>query len=271
MQNSKTTTHFRNPGQLLEYIAGIDKTVPRIQTPGSAYKPQADDLFALYLLVLRQRPAAVMEIGSGWSTLVLALALEESLTDWTLEDLRHPNKGEILSVDSSSEFSRLSISRCGQAGLAKVHVRPHVSRSIAGTFNDQVCHYFESLPIFSANLIYLDGPDSSQVEGDVRGFSSKGRDQFSSYGLPMSADILAIENFLWPGTVMVVDGRGANAEFLKTNLRRPWEYRYFKFTDQHYFHLKSDSWGRHSEKLIERSLDFSLDSFENELKTIILT
>ena len=54
-------------------------------------------------------------------------------------------------------------------------------------------------------------------------------------------------------------------------LHRSWEYRYFKFTDQHYFHLKSDSWGRHSEKLMERSLDFSLDSFENELKTIILT
>ena len=34
----------------------------------------------------------------------------------------------------------------------------------------------------------------------------------------MSADILVFEHFLQPGTLIVVDGRAANARFLKTNL-----------------------------------------------------
>ena len=36
----------------------------------------------------------------------------------------------------------------------------------------------------------------------------------------MSCDILMIENFLMPGTIIVVDGRGANAEFLRKNFKR---------------------------------------------------
>ena len=33
--------------------------------------------------------------------------------------------------------------------------------------------------------------------------------------MPMVSDILYIENFLTPGTIIVTDGRGANAEFFK--------------------------------------------------------
>ena len=55
--------------------------------------------------------------------------------------------------------------------------------------------------------------------------------------MPMSADILRIENFLQPENLIVVDGRTANARFLKTNLRKNWDHHYFKLFDQDVFEL----------------------------------
>ena len=43
--------------------------------------------------------------------------------------------------------------------------------------------------------------------------------------MPMSCDILKIEHFLKPGTIIVVDGRAANSRFIKKNLQRNWTER----------------------------------------------
>ena len=40
--------------------------------------------------------------------------------------------------------------------------------------------------------------------------------------MPMSCDILKIEYFLKPGTIIVVDGRTSNLRFLINNLQRKW-------------------------------------------------
>jgi len=67
----------------------------------------------------------------------------------------------------------------------------------------------------------------------------------------MSADILKIEFFLNPGTIMLVDGRGLNCNFLKKYLKRNWSYKYIKFSDQHIFTLNQDIKGVHSQKLFD--------------------
>jgi hypothetical protein len=59
----------------------------------------------------------------------------------------------------------------------------------------------------------------------------------------MAGDILSIEHFLLPGTVIVVDGRTANARFLRTNLQRNWSYSYFEQYDQHVFELTEEPLG----------------------------
>ena len=41
--------------------------------------------------------------------------------------------------------------------------------------------------------------------------------------MPMSCDILKIEYFLRPGTIIVIDGRTSNYRFLKNNLQRKWK------------------------------------------------
>ena len=67
----------------------------------------------------------------------------------------------------------------------------------------------------------------------------------------MSADILTFEHFLLPGTLIVVDGRTANARFLKSNLQRDWQYSYIEEYDQHFFELKEAPLGVYNQKQIE--------------------
>ena len=111
-------------------------------------------------------------------------------------------------------------------------VNYHYSQCSISTFNDRVCKFFDDLPNICPHLIYLDGPDQFSPIGNVRGVNTNHPDR-----LPISADILAIEYFLLPGTLIVVDGRTANARFLKNNLQRNWSYYYEDDFDQHYLEL----------------------------------
>ena len=53
----------------------------------------------------------------------------------------------------------------------------------------------------------------------------------------MSGDILLMEYYLLPGTLILVDGRTTNARFLKNNFQRDWKYTYYEEYDQHIFEL----------------------------------
>jgi len=109
------------------------------------------------------------------------------------------------------------------------------------------------------DLIYLDGPDQFSPLGNVRGVSTNHSDR-----LPMSGDILAIEHFLLPGTLIVVDGRSANARFLKTNFQRDWSYFYHQEFDQHFFELLEEPLGIFN----KRQIDFCLgDQFYKRMRS----
>ena len=66
--------------------------------------------------------------------------------------------------------------------------------------------------------------------------------------MPMSCDILKIEHFLKPGTIIVVDGRAANSRFIKKNLQRNWKYFYNSINDQHIFFLNEKPLGQLNKK-----------------------
>ena len=63
--------------------------------------------------------------------------------------------------------------------------------------------------------------------------------------------ILKLEYFLNPGTIIVCDGRGANASYLKDNLKRKWKYINDQENDQHIFCLKDLIIGKHNREHIE--------------------
>ena len=73
--------------------------------------------------------------------------------------------------------------------------------------------------------------------------------------MPMSADILRFEFFLEPGTLILVDGRTANARFLKSYLRRGWNYKHDSIGDVHYFELNEDPLGKYNKLKLEFCLD----------------
>ncbi len=96
------------------------------------------------------------------------------------------------------------------------------------------------------DFIYLDGPDQFKVKKDINGISTKHDDL-----MPMSCDILKIEYFLIPGTIILVDGRGANVKFLRDNFKRNWVYRYDKSFDQHIFYLNDPSIGKYNDRMLK--------------------
>jgi hypothetical protein len=117
-----------------------------------------------------------------------------------------------------------------------------------GTFNGRICTYYDNLPNIRPDFIYLDGPDQFSAGGSIRGFNCNHPDR-----MPMAADILAFEHFLEPGTMIVVDGRTANARFLRANLQRNWDYEYIEEYDQHFFEMNEPPLGKWN----KAALDFT--------------
>ena len=114
------------------------------------------------------------------------------------------------------------------------------------TFGDRIATEYEVLPNVCPDLIYLDGPSQSSAVGEVNGISTRHPDR-----LPMSCDILKIEHFLLPGTLIVVDGRTANARFLKANLQREWRHEHDEEGDVHYFEMIEEPLGKWNRRQIE--------------------
>lgn len=209
-----------------------------------AFCVELDDLCRLHFLTMSRKVTTILEFGLGKSTVVFDDALAKNsveFNDFAKNNLRRSNLFECHSVDNYENW----IDEV-KSNYKTSHVNFHLSKLQMGTFNDRVCTYYENVPNICPDLIYLDGPDQFSALGDIRGISTKHADR-----LPMAADILAMEHFLLPGTLIVTDGRTANARFLKSNLQRDWIYHHDVAWDQHYFELSEEPLGIYNHKQIE--------------------
>jgi hypothetical protein len=109
------------------------------------------------------------------------------------------------------------------------------------TFNNKICTEYENMPLINPDFIYLDGPDQFNVSKNINGFSTRHKDM-----MPMACDILKYEYFLTPGTIIICDGRAANAMFLKNNFQRKWTYQNDTKNDQHIFYLDDPCLGKYN-------------------------
>jgi hypothetical protein len=194
------------------------------------YVAELDDLIRLHFLVISRRVTTILEFGVGKSTKVFdhALTINKINHDsYVSNNLRRSNKFECHSVDTSRKWIMKT-----REQFQTSRVKYHHTKCITSTFNGRICTSYKKLPNICPDLIYLDAPDQYSPKGSVRGISTRHPDRF-----PMAGDLLAIEHFLLPGTLIVVDGRTANARFLKANFQRSWRYQYFKNFDQHFFEL----------------------------------
>lgn len=220
------------------------------------YSAEIDDLVRLHYLVTSRKVTTVLEFGVGKSSIVFDHALnlnKQRYASFVKDNLRRSNPFQCFSVDNNKDW----ITVCQNTAETSL-VNYHYSQCSVSTFNGRVCTFFDDLPNICPDLIYLDGPDQFSSLGDVRGISTNHPDR-----LAMSADILAIEHFLLPGTLIVVDGRTANARFLKTNFQRDWSYFYHEEFDQHFFELVEKPLGIYNKRQVEFCLG---EQFNNRTK-----
>jgi hypothetical protein len=224
-------------------FAAVD---PEMTTP---HAPDWDDLVRLHRLVRERRVTTVLEFGCGYSTIVMAAALRanrEEAGSYVTDNLRRSNAFEIHAVDDMPAYIESTRARVRGAGLYH-HVHLSTSEVYMDSWHGRVCTAYDVLPNVCPDLIYLDGPSQHSVTGDRNGIHTRHPDR-----LPMSCDILKIEHFLLPGCLIVVDGRTANARFLKCNLQRQWAYTHD--SDVHTFELVEPPLGPLNEKQIRYCL-----------------
>jgi hypothetical protein len=214
------------------------------------FPPELDDLTRLHYLITTRKVMTILEFGVGKSTIVFNDALiknKKKYKTFVSKNLRKSNLFECHSLDNQKGWIK-KIKSSNKLANIKFH---HAYLEM-GTFNDRACTFYKKIPNVCPDFIYLDGPDQFSAKGFIRGISTNHPDR-----LPMAGDILVLEHFLIPGTLIVIDGRTANARFLKTNLQRDWIYCHDKNADQHYFELKEDPLGIYNKKQIEFCLGYN--------------
>ena len=224
-----------------------------------AYQPEINDLYFLYSLVREKAVVSVLEFGSGWSTLALAIALNENFVefgDLHTKTIRHPNPFQLLTLDASEKWQGVALSRLTE--MERLRVSSKVVTPQLGFFEGSYCHFNDFIPNFTPDLIYLDGPDHDQVTGEESGFKYDER-----FTPPMSADLLRIEPYLWPETIIVADGRTSNVRFLESRFKRNWQVLHDPFGDRSLFRINEPAFGIISEEHINFRLSHSR-KFQNK-------
>ena len=209
-------------------------------------QPEIDDLCRLHYLVCMRKVTTILEFGVGKSTLIFNHAMEKNHQNFGHQIknnnmIRRSNKFECHTIDDQLKWIR-NVKKKNK--IKKVYF--HHSSVKMSLFNGHKCTLYDELPTISPDFIYLDGPARFSAKGKINGWTTNFPD-----GVPMSADILTIEHFLMPGTLIVTDGRTANARFLKSNLQRDWIYCHDESFDQHFFELSEKPLGIYNKKQLE--------------------
>lgn len=216
------------------------------------FPPEFDDLCRLHYITISRKVTTILEFGLGKSTSIFGNALylnKKNFYKYSSKNLRRGNLYESHSIDNYQSWINQTRENIPEYLFNGNYVNLHLSKLITSEFNGRICTFYDPLPNISPDLIYLDGPDQYSAIGDIRGLSSKHQDR-----MPMSGDILALEHFLQPGTLIIVDGRTANARFLSSNFQRKWAHYHSYKWDQHFFELQETPLGIYNERMIRHCL-----------------
>lgn len=223
-----------------------------VPTEYKPFEPKYDDLVRLHCLILKRKVLTTLEFGSGYSTAIMAHA-KSILSDNFINDVgqfRVDVPFHVYAVEEDQRFLDVTQDRLKKSELESYAT---ISRSSVDMIlhDNRVASVYSRLPNISPDFIYLDGPSQYATTTDINGINFN-----SPCRMPMSADILRFEFFLEPGTLIVVDGRTANARFLRSYLKRNWDYVHDPVGDVHYFELVESPLGKHN----KAKIDFCLGS-----------
>ena len=203
------------------------------------YGIEIKDLCRLHWICLSRKTTQVLEFGSGFSTLIFAHAmkyLRSSHLNWAKINTRLDDPFKVYSIEESSKYAKITMTRLNSY---KDFVDIHISDVNLTEINGKFVTLYETLPNVFPDFIYLDGPSQYATKDSIAGFSIN-----EKFRMPMAADILRIEYFLEPGTIILVDGRSSNAIMLKNNFQRNWKYLHDSVGDFHLFELQDKFLGK---------------------------
>lgn len=208
--------------------------------------PDLKDLYFLYQTIRLNNRTTILEYGCGWSTLVMHLALMKNRKKNNNKFFsRCGNPYELFSVDASRKFIGIAKKRVENYSKNAKKINFYYSQVKMTKFNNRYCTEYKNHPLVNPDFIYLDAPSQWGVSNKIENFTT---DHHSM--MPMACDILKYEHFLTPGTIIVSDGRTANARFLIANFQRKWKHLHMKQIDQHYFYLNEQALGKWNEEQI---------------------
>ena len=242
VKNEKEVKKFLKKNNVLNLLSekeNIKKT----------YSPVLSDLYSLYYLIIHNKRTTILEFGSGWSSLVIIKALIELKNKYSKKklNLRRRNLFELFILENEKKYLNITKDRINKKlSLKNLRVSYNYSEVQMVNYKGMFATEYKRLPLCNPDFIYLDGPDQFKIKNKINGFTIKHSDM-----MPMVSDILKFEYFLIPGCMILVDGRGANAKFLKDNLKRNWSYKHLKSFDQHLFILNDPSLGKINNNLIK--------------------
>lgn len=232
---------FKNQG--LKWIIDISKKKINLKDSRinkDPHLPELEDLYFLYQFIVLNNRTTILEYGCGWSTLIMHIALLKNAKRFNNKAFtRCGSPYELVSVDASKKFINIAKKRIKKYSKKLNKVKFNFSEVKMTKFNNRYCTEYSKHPLLNPDFIYIDGPHAWGVKNKIENFSTA---HFSM--MPMMCDVLKFEHFLTPGTIIVLDGRTANARFIKSNFQRNWKYVYAKENDQHYFYLNETPLGK---------------------------
>jgi hypothetical protein len=193
----------------------------------SPFPPDWNDLVRLHKLIRSRKIMTIVEFGTGYSTLVMADAIEKNAKDYSLfvkDNIRRKHAFELHVIEADGPWLEIASERI--PNFLKPFVKFKQSNVVMTQYQGQICTVYEELPNVTPDFIYIDGPDQFNVNNKIFGISTNDPDR-----VPMSGDLLFIENFLLPGTIVQFDGRVLNARFVLNNIKRNWLSHYDEIDD----------------------------------------
>ena len=229
--------------QNLGWIVKLSKKKVKLKDNRVNVKPHLPvlkDLYFLYQLIILNNRTTVLEYGCGWSTLIMHFALTMNEKRFNKKTFtRCGNPFDLICVDNSKKFLNIAKKRVNKYSKKFQKVKFFYSEARMAKFQNRYCTEYKNHPLCNPDLIYIDGPSQWTIKNKIENFTVN---HFSM--MPMVSDVLKFEHFLTPGTIIVIDGRTANARFLKSNFQRNWKYIHSLKSDQNYFYLDEKPLGK---------------------------
>jgi hypothetical protein len=188
----RSATTVRRDRVRLQIAGALDPIVEfSNKRPAGAIPPDFNDLWFLYHAVRTRRPRPLLEFGSGYSTVVLAFALQQN------------GEGHLWSLDAEEEWARSTAASLPDALRPLVTV---VHAPVREDDRDVLGWSHENVPEINPDFVYLDGPALTRER-------------------QVAFDVLDLQGRLQHRCLVVVDGRRKNAEYLRDRLTRQYAYR----------------------------------------------